>query len=169
MRLKRSALIHYVKPASGSLSSDYFRIGKDIDDMPVDMNGTFETKKNILGETSVSDTGYEPSVSVSPYMADTSDSIYPFLLDLAMNRKSGEDCKAKFLEVLVENTEATKHKAWEEDCYIEIESYGEGIEGLPIRYVIHPAGNRIAGSVTLSDKVPTFSNTAPTSTFSLAD
>lgn len=156
MKLKRSALAHYIS-AGTALSEAWFLIGKDIDDMSMDMGGSFETKKNILDETSVSDTGYQPSMSVSPYYANPEDSIYPFLKDLALNRKSGDEAKAKLLEVIIDDTEAEKHDAWKEDCVIEITSYGGGTEGVTIEYTIHPNGNRVQGKVTIGeDKIPVF-------------
>jgi hypothetical protein len=154
MKLKRSAHALYWKPSSGSLG--YFLVGKDIDDLSVDMNGSFETTKNILDETSVSDTGYEPQVSVTPYYADPEDDIYEFLEDLALNRKSGDDCAAQYLEVLITDTSASSHKAWQEDCKIEIVSYGGDTNGMQIEYNILPCGNRTEGTATIKDKVPTF-------------
>ena len=37
--------------------------------MSVELNPDTEVKKNILGETSVQDNGYEPSMSADPYYA----------------------------------------------------------------------------------------------------
>lgn len=153
-KLARKALGHYIKP--NGLSAEWFLIGKDIDDMSVDMGGSFETTTNILGETSVTDTGYTPSMSVSPYYANPDDSIYDFLLDLAMNRKSGDDAKAKFLEVIVEDASDEAHKAWQEDAVIEITSYGGGTNGVTIEYTVHPNGNREEGTVKIENKVPTW-------------
>lgn len=155
MKLKRSALAHYINTSS-ALGGSWYLIGKDIDDMSVDMNGSFETTKNILDETSVTDTGYEPSISVTPYYADPEDAIYPFLSDLALNRKSGDAAKCQYMEVIVEDTSDETHKAWKEDCIIEINSYGGGTNGVTIEYTIHPNGNRVQGTVKIENKVPTW-------------
>lgn len=166
MKLKRGAHALYVK--GGGTSAKYYLVGKDIDDMSVDMNGSFETTANILDEVSVNDTGYQPQVSVSPYYANPEDAIYPFLLDLAMNRKSGDDCKGKYLEVIAESKEETAHKAWEEDCKIEIVSYGGDTNGFQIEFNILPDGNRVEGTATIgADKLPTF--TAASNPSSLSD
>lgn len=157
MKLKRSALAHHLN-CKGKSTPAWYLIGKDIDDMSVDMGGSFETKTNILDETAVSDTGYQPSIAVTPYYADPSDEIYPFLSDLALNRKSGDAAAAEYMETIVEDTEATSHKAWKEDCRIEITSYGGGTDGVTIEYTIHPNGNRVEGTVTFdASKKPTFS------------
>ena len=149
MKLKREAHAYYVK--SLGLSAKYQIIGEDIDDMSVEMNGSYESKKNILGKNTVTDNGYTPSVAVSPYYANPEDDIYPFLKDLAMNRKSGDDAKAKMLEVPIEDTEAEQHDAWEEDCKIEITSYGGNTEGFAIGFTVHPYGTRKQGYATIAD------------------
>ena len=155
-KLKRSAHAIYVKGGTSD-ASKWQIVGKDIDDMSVDMNGSFETKHNILDEVSVNDTGYEPSVSVTPYYADPSDNIYEFLLDLALNRKSGDDCKGKYLEVIAESAAESTHKAWQEDCKFEIVSYGGDTNGFQIEYNVIPDGNRTEGTVSIgADKTPTF-------------
>ena len=159
-KLKREAHALYIKPTVGSLSSNnYFLIGKGIDDLSVEMNGSFEQKKDITGNTSVSDTGYSPQVSVEPYHADPTDSIYSFIKDLAMNRKSGDDCKVKILEILIDN-ESGPYDAWEEDGKVEITSYGGDTSGMGINYNLWYDGNRTKGTATISDKVPTFSEGA---------
>jgi len=152
MKLKRNAHRFYVMAGS----NPWYLVGKGIEDLSVAMNGTFEAKKDVLGETSVEDSGYQPQVSVEPYYADPTDDIYEFLLDLALNRKSGDDAKAKYLEVMIEDIEATKHAAWQEDCRIEIVSYGGDTSGFQIAYNVWPDGNRVKGDVSYEGKTPTF-------------
>lgn len=152
MKLKRNAHRFYVQAAA----NPWYLVGKSIDDLSVAMNGSFEQTTDITGETTTQDDGYKPQVSVEPYFADPTDDIYEFLVDLALNRKSGDDAKAKYLEVIIEDTEATKHAAWQEDCRIEIVSYGGDTKGFQIAYNVWPDGNRVKGNVTYADKVPTF-------------
>ena len=135
----------------------WFLLGKGIDDMSVEMNGSFEQTKDVTGEVSVSDTGYQPQVSVEPYYANPDDAIYPFLKDLALNRKSGDDARAEYCEVLVEDAEAETHECWTEDCLIEITSYGGDTNGLGINFNIWPDGNRKEGTATIKNKVLTVS------------
>lgn len=146
MKLQREAHVLFVKGGS----ADYQIIGEDIDDLSVEMNGSFETSKNILGKTRVTDTGYAPSVGVEPYYANPTDNIYAFLKDIAMNRKSGDAAKGKMLEVLIDDTDATKHDAWEQDCIFEITSYGGDTNGFAIAFTVHPCGTRTQGKATIS-------------------
>ena len=152
-KLKREAHRFYIK-ASGM--TNYYLVGKGIDDMSVEMNGSFEQTQDVTGEVSVSDTGYQPQVSVEPYYANPDDEIYDFLKDLALNRKSGDDAKAEYLEVIIDNTAASEHEAWKENCRIEISSYGGDTSGFAIPFEVHFDGNRQKGTVTISDGTPTF-------------
>lgn len=153
-KLKREAHGLYIRFKS---TDQWFLLGKGINDMSIEMNGSFEQTKDITGEVSVSDTGYQPQVSVEPYYANPDDAIYPYLKDLALNRKSGDDAKAEYLEVLVEDSSASSHDAWLENCRVEIASYGGDTSGMQIAFNIWPDGSRVEGSATLSAGVPTFS------------
>lgn len=152
-KLKREAHVLGLHWLEGNTLKDMI-VGDDIDDLSIEMNGTFEESKNILGKTRVTDSGYAPTINVDSYHANPSDRIYPFLLDLAMNRKSGLDAKCIFVETIVDHevdwpeegspAEEDWYDTWMEYCYIEIVSYG-GAAGnaLPIVYNIHPCGERI--------------------------
>lgn len=156
MKLKREAHRLFLN-TKGTAEASWYWVGDDMDEMNVEMNGTFDTKKNIKGQTSVSDEGYTPSISATPYYANPDDSIYDFLEDLALGRKSGDDCLAEYMETIVKDTKATNHLAYKEDCKIEINTYGGPTNAFQIEYTIHPAGNREKGYVTLTaDGVPTF-------------
>lgn len=154
-KLERKALVHYINALFGGETPVWFRLGVDIDDMSVDLSPDTESKKNILGETSVVDNGYEPKLSADPYYANPDDSIYPKLKDIAMNRLTGDACKTKILEVLIDK-KTGPFDAWMEDCIVKPQSYGGGAEGVAIPFEVSFNGNREQGTVTLADKVPTF-------------
>lgn len=154
-KLKRSHLLHYIDANFGVGTANWFLIGKDIEDMSVELNPDTETIKNILDETVTNDKGYEPSVSVDTYYANTDDSIYEKIKAIAMNRLTGDDCKTKILEVWVDKTEAP-FDAWTEDILVKPQSYGGPQGGVNIPYNISFDGNRTDGTVTITNKVPTF-------------
>lgn len=133
----------------------WFLIGSGIDDLSVEMNGSFEQTKDITGNVTVSDTGYQPQIGVEPYKANPDDVIYSHLKDIAMNRKSGDDAKAEILEVLIDDTEASEFDGWKENVKVEITSYGGDTSGLAINFNIWSDGNREQVKVTMADKVPT--------------
>lgn len=154
-KLKRQALLHYIDASFGGDTPIWFLIGKDIDSMAVELNPETEQKTNILGETSTTDNGYKPSMSADPYYANPSDSIYPKLKDITMNRLTGDSCKTKVLEVVVD-TAGEPYDAWTEDVIVKPKSYGGGTEGVAIPFDVNFDGNRQQGTVTMQEKVPTF-------------
>lgn len=72
-----------------------------------------------------------------------------------MNRKVDDNCRTFILEVLVEDTEAETHKAWMEEVIVKPKSIG-GKANVSIPYTVNYAGNRVEGTVTIKNKVPTF-------------
>lgn len=159
MKLTRGAHLFFVDTTMGSGTPSWYLVGKDIEEMNVDLGADTETIKNILDEVSVRHNGYEPSIEAEPFYADPADALYPKLKDIALNRKKGDDCKSKYLEVIIEDTEATSHSAWMEDCLIVPQSYGGDTSGFQIPFNVLPDGNRVQGTATMAGKVPTFAPT----------
>lgn len=162
-KLKRSAHLFYIDASfnTSSSSPSWFLVGKDVEDMSVELNPDVETKKNILDETTVNDNGYEPSISVDTYYANPSDgTFYTKLKNIAMNRQTGEACRTRVLEVLVDSS-SSPYNAWTEEAVIKPQSYGGAQGGVAIPYNVHFDGNRKQGTATLSadKKTPTFTET----------
>lgn len=155
-KLNRSALIHFINATPSGQSASWFKIGKDVEDMSVELNPEIETQKNILDETSVNHNGYEASFAVDTYFADPEDAIYDLVESIAMQRLKGDACKTQVLETIIEDTEAQSHEAYTEDAIIEVTSYGGAQGGVRIPYTVHFCGNRTAGTVAFTGGVPTF-------------
>lgn len=161
-KLKRSHLLHFIDSTFGSSDTpSWYLIGKDIEDMSVELNPDIASVKNILDETVTNDNGYEPSMSADTYYANPDDAIYPKIKDIAMNRLTGDDCKTKILEVIIDKTTGD-YDAWQEDCIVKPQSYGGPQGGVNIPYNISFCGNREQGTVKIADKVPTFAKTTST-------
>lgn len=161
-KLKRSALLHYLDSTFGGQTPAWFIIGKDVEDLSVELNPDTETVKNILDESTVNDNGYEPAFDVDTYFANPSDGeFYEKIKDIAMNRKTGDECKTKVLEILIDKTSGP-YDAWIEDCIVKPQSYGGAQGGVRIPYNVTFCGNRQKGTVTIVNRVPTFTpeNTA---------
>ncbi len=162
-KLKRSYLMHYIDASFGGESPKWFLIGKDIGDLSMELNPEAD-EKNILDQTI--DNGYAPTLGIETYYANTNDEIYDKIKDIAMNRLTGESCRTKILEVLVDNTATIDStntisgaSAWVEDCFVKPQSYGGAggnNSGINIPYNISLEGNRQKGTVTITDKKPTF-------------
>ena len=157
MKLERQAYMTYIDASFGTgVSPTWFLIGKDIDDMSIELNSDVSTTKNILGETSVKDNVYEPASSVTPYYANPEDAIYAKLKSIAMERLKGDACKTKILEVIVSNTDDESHEAYQEDVIVKPQSYGGDTGGFAIPFDVHFDGNRKKGTVTIAAGIPTF-------------
>ena len=148
MKLKRSALLHYIDTTFGGQTASWSVIGKDVEDMSVELNPDTESTKNILDEVSVTDNGYTPSFNVETYYADPTEAIYEKLRDIAMNRKTDDDCKTKVMEVLIDKDESP-YDAWVEDCIVKPQSYGGATGGVRIPYTVSFCGNRTQVTVTI--------------------
>ena len=160
-KLKRSCLLHYIDASFGGDTPQWYLIGRDIEDMSVELNPEAETVKNILDETVTNDNGYEPSMSAETYYANTNDEIYPKLKDIALNRLTGKACETKVLEVLIDK-KTGPYDAWIEDCIVKPQSYGGGQGGVNIPFNVNFNGNRKEGTVTITEKVPTFTENTST-------
>lgn len=164
-KLPRGAYLLYIQTdfdfeggdPTAAASANWFVIGKDVSDLSVELNSDTEVIKNILDETSVVDNGYEPSFDVDTYYAAPTDgAIYTHLKDIMMNRKTGDACRTRVLEVLVDQDNADSYDAWVEEVIVKPTSYGGEQGGVRIPYNVSFAGNRVKGTVTYSGKVPTF-------------
>lgn len=155
-KLARKAYATYLDANFGQDTPNWFLIGKDIEDMSVELNPETEQKENILGETSVNDKGYTPSMSADPYYANPSDSIYPKLKSIAMERLKGDACKTQILEVIIADTADASHEAYIEDVVVKPQSYGGDTSGFAIPFEVLFDGNREKGTVKITDKVPVF-------------
>ena len=144
-------------------------LGKDTDTMEYGLNPDVSTEKNVIGETVVTHNGFAPELSVDTYRARTEDAIYESILDIAMNRKSDEESTAAYLleAVLDESVDNSKAKTltgkgWIENVVVVPQSTGGDMTGFGIPFNVNPNGGRVEGTVSVTNKVPTFTPGAAT-------
>lgn len=165
-KLTRDKYIVYIDTSFGSGTEKWFKVGKSLTSLAVELNPDVSSEKNIFLESTTTDNGYSPQTTVDPYYANPEDDIYAKLLDIAMNRKVGDDCKTKIMEVVIDSDEATTFKAWTEDVIVKPTSVGGDTSGFAIPYDVYFDGNRDEGKVaytggTYKNGTPKFtSNTA---------
>lgn len=153
--IERKFLKHLINATPASETATYETLGKDLEELNVELNPEVESKKNILGETSVKVSSYEPQASVEPYYADKGTKLHTFLQDIIDNRKVLDDVKTDTLEVHCweETSEASGvFVAYKESAMIEITSYGGDTTGYQIPFNIHYLGDRIKGTYDTSTK-----------------
>lgn len=172
-KLKRSALLHHLQnPETLDGKPEWYLIGKDVEDLSVELNPDMEQIKNILDEVSVNDKGYEPSISVETYYANPEDGwLYEWLKNIALNRLTGEACMTKYVEVIVDKTPNEtqgSYDAWQEDVIVKPQSYGGSQGGITIPFNIAFCGNRVQGKASLTGKqLASFSTASAVSVTSL--
>jgi hypothetical protein len=156
---ERKYLAHYIDSAFDTTykATEYVRLGKDLEEYAVELNPDVETKKNILGENSVAVSGYEVSSSVDPYYYDYDEALSEKIMDIAMNRTTGDGCKTTTIDVLLKpgataDAAPTVVWAYREDCYLVPQSVGGDTTGIQIPFELHRAGNRVKGTFDLTTK-----------------
>lgn len=146
-------MANYIDTDATQAAPNYIRLGTDLEEFTVEMNANVETKKNILGQTSVSIDSYEPQASVEPYYAVVGDPMFLRLQKIYDERLTLDDLKTHVLEVhLWEETTTGVFVAYREDAIIEIVSGGGDGTGLQFPFNIHHTGNRVKGLFTLATK-----------------
>ncbi len=144
-KIERKYLAHFMNATPKSTPS-YERLGKDLEELNVEMNAEIETKQNINGENSTNLSGYSPQASVEPFYADKDSAFFDFLQDIADNRKVLDDAKTDALEVHLWEESGGSYVAYRETAIIEIVSYGGNTTGYQITFNVHYQGDRVKGT-----------------------
>ena len=155
-KIERKYLAHFINTAASG-EAVYERLGKDLEEYSVGLSPSVERKTNILGENSVVVSGYDVSTGVSPFYYDYDDALSEKVMDIAMNRTTGDGCKTTTVDVLLKpgasaDAEPTVVWAYREDCYVVPDSIGGDTTGVQVPFTIHRAGNRVKGTFDLKTK-----------------
>lgn len=157
-KIERKYLAHFLDASFGSETTNYVRLGKDLEDYSDELNPDVEITKNILGEQNVVHNGYEVQSEVDPYYAYTGDALFERLAKIANERLTGSDCITTKVDVLM-NEEGTIEWAYREDVWVIPSSVGGDTSGVQIPFTVYNAGNRVKGTFDLSTKKFTESTT----------
>ena len=124
---------------------DWEVLGRDNDDLSKELNPDTEITKNVLGETTMTHSGYEPAVGLDPYYIDPSRLMYRHLQDIAMREVYDEaNCMGYFAEAFFETANAAT-QTMSGYCYVRRawfvpESVGGDTAGMAIPVAITPVG-----------------------------
>ena len=154
-KIERKYLAHYINAAAiGAEQPSYERLGKDLEEFSPELAAQVDTKKNILGETSILISSYEKTGSIEPYYAEKGAALFTRLQDIIDNQLVLDDLKSDVIEVKVWEGEAngTTFPAYREDVYIEVTSYGGDTTGYQIPFTLHFTGVRTKGTFNVSTK-----------------
>lgn len=127
-------------------TSEYERLGKDLEEYNVDLSPQTETNVNILGETSFVHNGYQETSEASPYYAYTDSVLFEKLQEIIDYRHKDDNLKTNALEVhLWDGDDTDGFVAWQQGCYVVPTSYGGDTSGYQIPFTVNYFGERTKG------------------------
>jgi hypothetical protein len=153
-KIERKYLAHFINAAPlGEETPVYEQLGKDLEEFSPELSAQVETKKNILGQTSVIVSGYEKTGAVEPYYAESGAKLFERLQDIIDEGRTLEDVKTDVVEVkLWETAGDGKYPAIREEAYIAVTSYGGDTTGYQIPFTLHFTGNKVKGTFDVATK-----------------
>ena len=152
MKIERKYLAHYINTATDG-DAVYERLGKDLEEFSPELSAQVDTKKNILGETSVLISSYEKTGAVEPYYAESDSGLFTRLQAIIDGGLVLDQLKTDVVEVkLWENAGEGAYPAIREEAYIEVTSYGGDTTGYQIPFTLHFTGNKVKGTFDVVTK-----------------
>ena len=154
MKIERKYMAHFINAAPlGTQDALYERLGKDLEEYSPEMSAQVDTKKNILGETSVLISSYEKTAAVEPYYAESGSALFNRLQDIIDENRVLDELKTDVVEVkLWEAEEGSVYPATREEAYLEVTSYGGDTTGYQIPFTVHYTGNKVKGTFDVTTR-----------------
>lgn len=156
--IERKYLAHYLDASWGAVSTNYVRLGKNLEEYNEELNPDVSVTKNIIGEQSVQHSGYEVQSSVDPYYYESyEDVLSNKIMELANTRATGDECKTTMVDALLrpgiaEDAAPTVVWAYREDVYVVPTSVGGDTSGVQTPFNVYKAGNRVKGTWNVTSK-----------------
>ena len=152
-KIERKYLAHFINASVDAENAAYERLGKDLEEFSPEMSAQVDTKKNILGESSILISSYEKTAAVEPYYAENGSKLFERLQGIIDDSLVLDALKADVVEVKLWNeTDAGVYPAIREEVYIEVTSYGGDTTGYQIPFTHHYTGNKVKGTFNVSTK-----------------
>lgn len=153
MKIERRYMAHYLNAAFGSGEASYTRLGQDLEEYAPELTANVEKKSNILGQTSVVIDSYQKQGEVSPYYAEKGDPLFEKLQSIIDNDLVLDDLKTDIVEVKLWDAQSgDAFPAVQEECYIEVSSYGGDTTGYQIPFNVHYTGVKTKGTFNPTTK-----------------
>ena len=152
-KIERKYMAHFINAAKNGEEAVYERLGQDLEEFAPEMSAQVETKKNILGESSILISGYEKTAAVEPFYAQAGSALFGRLQEIIDGDLVLDALKADVVDVkLWEANESGAYPAVKEAVYIEVTSYGGDTTGYQIPFTIHYTGEKVKGTFDVSTK-----------------
>ena len=136
-KIDRKYLAHFINAGDGEPL--YVRLGEDLEEYSPELSAQVDTKKNILGQSSVLISAYEKTGAVEPYYAQSGDPLFAKLQKILDEGLVLDQLKTDVVDVkLWEGSEgSSEYPAIREEAYIEVISYGGDTSGYQIPFKLH--------------------------------
>ena len=152
-KIERKYMAHFINAAKTGEEAVYERLGQDLEEFAPEMSAQVETKKNILGESSILISGYEKTAAVEPFYAQSGSALFDRLQEIIDGDLVLDELKADVVDVkLWEADETGAYPAVKEAVYIEVTSYGGDTTGYQIPFTIHYTGEKVKGTFNVTSK-----------------
>lgn len=153
-RIERKYLAHYINTAAPGEEAVYERLGKDLEEFSPELAAQVDTKRNILGETNITISGYDKTASVEPYYAEKGAGLFDRLQKIIDDQQVLDDLQSDVIEVKLweQGEKADEFPATKEPCYIEVSSYGGDTTGYQIPFAVHYTGVKVKGTFNVTTK-----------------
>lgn len=150
-KIERKFLAHFIDASFGATTTEYIRLGADLEEFNEELSPDVEVKKNIIGEQTVNHNGYEVQSEVDPFYAYYDDPLFERLAEIANERKTGDDCVTTKVDVLLKE-DGTVLWAYREKVWVVPNTIGGDTSGVQIPFSIYNAGERVKGTFDLATK-----------------
>lgn len=152
-KIERKYMAHFLNAAKPGEEAVYERLGQDLEEFAPELSAQVETKKNILGQSSVVISGYEKTAAVEPYYAQAGSALFTRLQEIIDGDLVLDELKADVVDVkLWDEHENGEYPAVKEAVYLEVTSYGGDTTGYQIPFTIHYTGEKVKGTFNVTTK-----------------
>ena len=152
-KIERKYMAHFLNGAKPGEEAVYERLGQDLEEFAPELSAQVETKKNILGQSSVVISGYEKTAAVEPYYAQAGSTLFERLQEIIDGDLVLDELKADVVDVkLWDENENGEYPAIKETVYLEVTSYGGDTTGYQIPFTIHYTGEKVKGTFELATR-----------------
>ena len=152
-KIERKYMAHYINAAKSGEEAVFERLGQDLEEFSPELSAQVETKKNILGQSSVLISGYEKTAAVEPFYAQSGSRLFERLQEIIDGDLVLDELKAEVVDVkLWEADETGAYPAVKEAVFLEVTSYGGDTTGYQIPFTIHYTGEKVKGTFNVTTK-----------------
>ena len=147
-KIERKYMAHLLNTAIGEETPNWVRLGKDLEELNIELNPDTETKEDVTGAVSFTNSGYSPAIDADTFYAVVGDPLFEKLQEIADHRyKDDTHCKTEVAGSAYVGGRCNELDlwAWQEDCYVTPKSYGGSAAGYQIPYQVDYTGNRVKG------------------------